>query len=178
MEIYDKTQIKAALRKSFGAVVYALDQLSSDAFLLARAEGKWAPGDILGHLILSTKPIRKAMSLPKLILAGKFGKINRKEHSLEGVKEKYYRGLSQGITAPANFVFEGVATKGKEALINSFTMELNKLLEKIDEWSENDLSTYLIPHPAIGMLTFREMLFFTHIHTLHHLEQITSEISV
>ena len=172
MEIQNKTQLKAALRQSFGAVVYAINELSEDTFLAPRAQDAWSPGEILGHLILSTKPVNKAMSMPKLMLKATFGTNNREERTFSQTKIKYYEVLAGGIKAPSNFQYEGVAKKGKENLISSFTKELDKLLNHIDKWEEKDLSKYILPHPAIGKLTIREMLYSTHFHTEHHLKQI------
>lgn len=172
MEIHDKTQIKAALRKSFGSMVYAINRIEEKELFDPRAEGKWSPAEILGHLILSTKPLNKALSVPKFLLRSQFGKNNREEGSFERVLEKYHRGLESGVEAPPNFVFKGAKERGKDGMLDMFTKELNKLLEHIDKWSEKDLSTYILPHPAIGKLTIREMLFFTVFHTDHHLKQL------
>lgn len=176
MEIQNKTQLKAALRQSFGAVVYAIDELSEDTFLTPRAEGAWSPGEILGHLILSTKPVNKAMSLPKLMLKATFGTNNREERSFDQTKKKYFQALADGLKSPSNFQYDGVAKKGKEYMITSFTKELDKLLNHIDKWEEKDLSKYILPHPAIGKLTIREMLYSTHFHTEHHLNQIKESV--
>ncbi len=62
IEIHDKGTMKAALRQSFGDVIYACDKLNEDQFYAPSEEGKWSPGDIIGHLILSTKPVNKAFS--------------------------------------------------------------------------------------------------------------------
>ncbi len=175
MDIQDKTQIKAALRQSFGSIVYAINDISEELFTQARAEGKWSPGEILGHLILSTKPLNKALTMPKPLLQSTFGMNNRKERTFDEVRQKYYSRLEEGVKAPENMSYRGVAEKGKEAMINSFTDELGKLLVHVDTWSEKDLSDYVLPHPAIGKLTIREMLFFTHFHTEHHCRQMVPQ---
>ena len=46
------------------------------------------------------------------------------------------------------------------------------LLKAIDNWTEEELDTYLIPHPLIGKMTLRELLFFTVYHIGHHLKTI------
>jgi hypothetical protein len=43
------------------------------------------------------------------------------------------------------------------------------MLKKIGQWSEKNLDAYLLPHPLLGKITVREMLFFTTFHTDHHL---------
>ena len=39
---------------------------------------------------------------------------------------------------------------------------------RIDSFSEKDLDNYILPHPLLGKLTIREMLFFTIYHVQHH----------
>jgi hypothetical protein len=36
-------------------------------------------------------------------------------------------------------------------------------------WSEDDLDNHRLPHPLLGKLTVREMLFFTLYHIQHHM---------
>ncbi|UPT65903.1 MAG: DinB family protein [Sphingobacteriales bacterium JAD_PAG50586_3] len=36
--------------------------------------------------------------------------------------------------------------------------------------SDSKLDTYLVPHPLLGKVTLREILFFTILHTEVHLE--------
>lgn len=173
MDIYDKSQIKSALRQSFGSVIYRINELADEVFFQAFEEDKWSPADILGHLILSTKPLSKALAMPRLDLQATFGKRNRPESTVQEVHDKYYSRLGEGVKAPPAFTYRNVTSKSKEQLIQSFNDELRLLLERIDTWSEKDLSDYVLPHPALGKLTIREMLFFTHFHTLHHLNQLT-----
>ncbi len=46
------------------------------------------------------------------------------------------------------------------------------LVGKIPGWSEAALDRYRLPHPLLGKLTVREMLFFTLYHNAHHLDQV------
>jgi hypothetical protein len=36
-------------------------------------------------------------------------------------------------------------------------------------WGESELDSYILPHPILGKLTIREMLFFTLYHDTLHL---------
>ena len=45
-----------------------------------------------------------------------------------------------------------------------------KYTERLGNWSEKDLDKYKLPHPLLGKLTVREMLFFTIYHNEHHLK--------
>ena len=46
----------------------------------------------------------------------------------------------------------------------------DSLVTAVGKWRERDLDKYRLPHPVLGKISVREMLFFTHYHDLHHLE--------
>lgn len=176
-EISDKHSIKTALRQSFSELVHLLNEINPNDFHQPLAENKWSAGEHLGHLILSTKALVKGLSIPKWILSTRFGKNNRVEKSFLQTKERYYTRLQTGtVKAPPNFVFQGANEKSKDNLIEHFIDQLNRLLGLLDQWNEKELSTYILPHPAIGKLTIREMMFFTIFHTAHHREIIAQQM--
>ncbi len=87
--------------------------------------------------------------------AGSLNVLPELEH-LETIREKYFSGLLQAI-----------GLDKKEQLTNSLLKIVKDLSKKIDKYSEVELDEYLLPHPLLGKLTVREMLFFT----IHHVEQ-------
>ena len=44
----------------------------------------------------------------------------------------------------------------------------------ITRWGERALDRFRLPHPALGQLTVREMLFFTLYHNLHHVLNVAA----
>jgi hypothetical protein len=42
----------------------------------------------------------------------------------------------------------------------------------LDRWSEAALDSVQMPHPLLGRLTAREMIFFTLYHNQHHVEVV------
>lgn len=46
----------------------------------------------------------------------------------------------------------------------------------LEQWSEADLDRVRMPHPILGPLTVREMLFFTLYHDGHHVEAARARI--
>ncbi|WP_350287698.1 hypothetical protein [uncultured Croceitalea sp.] len=46
----------------------------------------------------------------------------------------------------------------------------------IDECSEIELDTFILPHPVMGDQTLREILYFTAYHVLHHDRQILENL--
>jgi len=53
-------------------------------------------------------------------------------------------------------------------VINTFVATHQKLIAKISNWKDEDLDHFLLPHPLLGKITLREMLYFTDFHILHH----------
>jgi len=47
------------------------------------------------------------------------------------------------------------------------------LARRIDRFSETQLDQLILPHPLLGKLTLREMLYFTIYHVQHHQKQLT-----
>ena len=105
--------------------------------------GKWTAGQQLGHIYLSLKPLTMALGLPKIGLMA-FGK------------------------APSNFVPDPVLYIDKDAISTKLKDNLGKLISHLCKYSEKDLDKYLLPHPLLGKMTVREMLYFTIYHSEHH----------
>jgi len=45
---------------------------------------------------------------------------------------------------------------------------VNSLSHKTIKQSETALDLYILPHPLLGKITLREMLYFTAYHVYHH----------
>ena len=51
-----------------------------------------------------------------------------------------------------------------------------QLWSAVGSWREADLDRYLLPHPLLGKLTIREMLFFTLYHNYHHVQSLATRL--
>ena len=87
---------------------------------------------------------------------------------------KYNNALSEGGKATGRYVPS--LNKKKKVLLRKYTKHVDRLNNTINKWKEEDLGKYLLPHPLIGKLTIREMLYFTIYHTAHHLEIIKTSL--
>ena len=168
MPLYSRAEIIAGLIKNIDVFNQYVSGLNKSQFE-SNPAGKWSPGQNLDHLIRSIKPLVLAYGLPKFMLKWKFGKANRPSKSFEALVEKYKLKLSAGGIASARFQPQVVAFDDKEKLIEKYNLLKNSLLKKINHWKEADLDKYILPHPLLGKLTLREMLFFTIYHNEHHL---------
>jgi uncharacterized damage-inducible protein DinB len=146
----------------------------------ARSSGDlWSAAGYVKHLVLSVKPFAKALSLPPDQLRELFGKPDHASRSYEEIVALYTARLAEGTRAednppvvPATYRMpEGISDE-QAYLLNVWGDTTRRLLTAINKWQETDLDAYQLPHPAIGLLTLREMLSFTLHHNTSHWQDI------
>ncbi len=131
--------------------------------------GRWTEGQVLDHLILSTKPLNLALRLPKIALRWKFGTAKKPSEPMDAMIARYEAALAGGGKASRPFVPPAVSLDDKPRLLENLRKEGKRLAEVADKWSERDLDKYVLPHPLLGNLTIRNMLQFAYYHLEHHL---------
>jgi len=171
MPIQNKTEIAQALNEkinSFNEFISTLDKGEFEA----TPNGKWSAGQNLDHLIRAIKPLQLAFTLPKFFLRLFFGKVNRPSKNYDQLVEKYLAKLAAGGKASGPYIPGIIPFEKKFQLLKDYTKQKEKFLKKIQRQKEADLDNYILPHPLLGKLTLREMLFFTIYHNQHHLETL------
>lgn len=165
-------QIVEELRRLHGEGEVWLRSLPADVFV--RPQGaKWSPADHVRHLSKSVRPLAQALGLPRFVLWLRFGRASSASRSFTVVREAYLARLSAGATAgrfaPSAQPLPEDAGAYREQVIASWRTTNAELWSRIVAWDEMALDRYYLPHPALGRLTAREMLFFTLYHNAHHL---------
>ncbi len=135
-------------------------------------QNKWTAGQQTEHIIKSVVPVANALAMPLTMLAEMFGQANRPSKSYDELVAKYLSKLAEGGVAPSTFVPENQVFADREKLTQKLSSVVANLCEKVAGFSESDLDSYVLPHPLLGKLTLREMLYFTSYHVLHHQELI------
>ncbi len=164
-----REEIAALLDNRFVEVIAWFRQRPEAAFGKGPA-GKWTEGQVVDHLILSTKPLNLALRVPKFVLKWQFGAAKRPSEPLEELAPRYEAALAAGGKAPKSFVPPAVKVEDKARLLGTLGKEGKKLVALTKGWSEADLDRYVLPHPLLGKLTVRTMLLFTYYHMQHHLD--------
>jgi hypothetical protein len=173
----NKEAIINSIEHAYQNLIDCIEGLDEHAFLLA-AEGKWSAGKQLDHMIKSVAPVNMAMGLPNFIPALLFGKANRPSKTYEELVAKYQSKLAAGGKAPARFEPPFVPFEAKTKLINRLKNLVKSLCKKINQSSEKGLDKTILPHPLLGKLTLREMLYFTAYHAAHHQASIEQVIAL
>ncbi len=130
--------------------------------------GKWTAGQHLDHLVRSVAPVAFAFSFPPVLLRILFGKNNRTPRTYDELVLKYQNKLGAGGKASGRFIPAVVLFSDRSKLINKLEQLITTLNKRIASKTEEQLDTLLLPHPLLGKLTLREMLYFTLYHVEHH----------
>lgn len=168
-----KTQLIDMLTISNQRVIDWFTAISAEDFF-ARYGEAWSASDDLDHLIKSHQPLVKALKLPKFTLHAMFGKPQKPSLSYEELCKVYREEIAKGAQASGRYLpnqEDSVSETKKKELIKQFSKVSAELISIADTWDESDLDEYLLPHPILGKLTIREMLFFTIYHNLRHASQ-------
>ena len=88
--------------------------------------------------------------------------------SFEELVKKYEDRIANGAKATGNFIPPVIGYDKKDALIHELSLIISKINNGIEHFSEEELDQCLLPHPLLGKITFREMLYFTINHVDHH----------
>lgn len=167
----DKKELKNKLLENHKSFTQFVIGLTNDEFSKSNNE-KWTAGQQLEHIFLSVKPVRQILSSPKFFLKLIWGQANRESKNYNDLVKKYQHKLENGGTATRRFIPKSVNVDRGQELTTKLTNEVEKLCAKLDKYSETELDEYILPHPLLGKLTLREMLFFTIYHVEHH-EEVT-----
>jgi hypothetical protein len=151
--------------------------LSDEDFMYAPA-GKWTPGQQAEHIYRSLKPLNLVMGFPKPVMKMIFGKSNRPSKDFDSLVEKYKNKLSAGGKASGRYIPEPVWVEQRTRVNEKILSTVGQLCKKVSRFSEEQLDHYILPHPLLGKLTLREMLYFTIYHVLHHKRLIEQGRSV
>ncbi len=170
----NKDSIKKELTDKHNSFIDYINSLSDNDFIDNRNSTKWSAGEQLQHIYLSVRPVNLAMLIPKFILRFLFGKPHQ-NRTYEELVVTYQKSLLNGGKAGSQFIPKNVSIGKRKILIDDLTRLINSLNEKIERLSEQDLDKYILPHPLIGKISIREMLYFTIYHVQHHHQSVAQK---
>lgn len=148
-------------------VIDYMQSLTDDQFTSGK-EGKWTAGQQFQHIYLTLLPFPKILP-SKEYIREKFGKINRERWDTDTLIEKYYQTSRQ---APAEYVPEQVGPEQKAKITTEIQAILQTIQQLLNNYTEEELNTLVLPHPLLGNLCLTEMFTLLSYHASHHLRQI------
>ena len=146
--IFDRPSIIEAWRAKNSQVAQVVRDLSPTVWAHREAD-RWSIAGQVEHLFLSANPVSSALKFPRGMLADFINPIPPSPEA-----------------------------KSQAELLESWALGGQKIPQRLMEWSESERDEYVLPHPLLGKLSVRGMLFFTLFHTDHHrrsIEQIIAQ---
>jgi len=165
----DKKYIERQLITNTEAFTQFVANRSEKQFVETPDE-KWSVGQNMEHLIRSLAPVNQALLLPGFVLRMLFGKPNRNPRTYQELIDRYNQKLAAGGRASGRFLPPAIVWSERNKKMAALHSEKDKMITRLSSWSESKLDTCLLPHPLLGKLTLREMLFFSVYHIEHHLK--------
>ncbi|MEQ1606300.1 MAG: DinB family protein [Pyrinomonadaceae bacterium] len=164
----DRSTIIKNLNETYSAFFDFIAEMSEAEFTFSPDGTKWTPGQQLDHLCRSVAPLNKGLKAPEFALKAMFGKANRPSTTYDELVARYRAELAAGGSAPAPFRPEEIAFDRKDELLADLRGHVDRLSKSIEKYDEEKLDNLVLPHPLLGKLTIREMIYFTIYHGEHH----------
>lgn len=172
---FTQQEIAATFILEWTAVHTFFAEIDVEQFFSA-PEAVWSPAENLVHLIKSCSPVILALNIPKTILRIRFGWANQPSQTLAQVRHTYLNdALANGGKAGGPFVpavTEDFSDVHKANILAKWQEKGASLQMALSKWTDQALDNYLLPHPLLGKLTVREILFFTLYHNMHHVNDV------
>ena len=142
-----------------------------DEEFFARIGDAWSPAENVRHLSKSIRPVTKAMRMPRFVMRVMFGTATRPSISYDALVERYKGFLAEGGNA-GRFAPSESATRDRATIMRHYSEVNAELREQIARWPERAFDRLQLPHPLMGKITVREMLYFTLYHQRHHMDVV------
>jgi hypothetical protein len=166
----NKIELSKRLIQEHQSFIDFISSLSNED-LIQSQDNKWNPSQQLEHVYLCLRPVKLALSLPNIIPAILFGKSKKGSRTYESLVEAYQLKLKNGGKSPLMYKPKK-SVRDVDKLKIALMHLVNNISNKLSQFKENDLDSFLLPHPLLGKLTARELIFFALYHVGHHQKQI------
>jgi hypothetical protein len=166
-----KNALQTELKLQHNNFITYINSLSNTQLEFA-SPNKWSAAQQVQHIYKSIRPLSIGLRLPVFIIKTIWGKSNRPSKTYQQLVEKYTDKLSLGGTASATFIPKLVHATAVQLWNKKIEKSVKRLLKNLQKFSETEIDTIVLPHPLLGKITLREMMYFT----IHHVQQHQSII--
>ena len=166
--------VQAEVASYFGSLGAEFNQRTGDA---------WTPAEHLTHLVTSVNAVARGLAAPKLLLRLRFGRARAPSRSYAQVRDAYRAALAAGGKAsgafvpPPEVVSADDAGRRRAEILARWDRANARLRSALERWTEPQMDRIRMPHPLLGRLTTREMLFFTLYHNQHHVAAVQRRLA-
>lgn len=165
---YSKTEILAAIDDAVDQASSIYTSLGTEIFF-HDGLGGWSPAQNISHIADITHLAVLLFRMPRFFLLP-FGRRKTQKNFSTLLRE--YIGAEKpifiGPLAPSSIPVPENAPETVQKLTARFRNMFQDLKNVLKEIPEEDFDRYSMPHPSLGMLSFREMVYVVIIHIIHH----------
>lgn len=166
-------QVVAGLRRVHQeSVAYWTASYRDDEFFRRPEPEVWAPVDQVRHLTKSCRAIAKGFETPRLLLALRFGVALRPSRTyiafVHVYEERLRRGVRRNPFAPRALEPHEQTAEGRALVMQQHAESVERLCRAVERYPEWSLDRLRARHPALGMITMRELAMFALLHNVHH----------
>ncbi len=163
----NKAELTTTLTDRYAHFTNYINSLSADDYMYSY-NGKWTAGQQLEHIVICVKPLVQVFGMPKTAIAQTFGTTNKPGRDYDTLLSEYKSKLSEGGKAPTKYVPVTTELTQRSALSETLPNLIAALNAGIETFTEQQLDTLCIPHPLLGSISLREMLYNAIYHVQHH----------
>jgi hypothetical protein len=131
-------------------------------------KGKWSVAQNTAHLNIALLRLSNYLALPKSGIASALACLIAHRQVMPQQWRYSKPTLGTRVTAAPGYEPQENLETSVRDLVDQGKAVLEAFISHLLDWSEEDLETYNCPHPTLGKLTVREILYFTIYHVAHH----------
>jgi hypothetical protein len=171
---FTRAELLESLSSEERDVAAFFGSLSPDELVLRVADA-WTPAEHLHHLNTAASAVARGLSISPWLLRLRFGRSRRASRSFVELREDYRARLARGGRASGRFVpprehlSAAEITIRRTELLARWQRVNARLVGALNRWSERNLDRVQLPHPILGRITAREMVYFIIYHGHHHI---------
>lgn len=176
----NKIELSKEIARSFNDMILWFESQDDEQFVKRSNPEKWMAGQHALHLLKAASGYNKALAINKFLLRYKFGINNRVERSYHETRSRYKEKLklaSPSFLKQNDFSPAEVNIKDKAIILEKLAQKSKSIQLRLSKWPEKKLTKLLMPHPAMGKMTVRELGCFIAFHNDHHLDILKAEYS-
>ncbi len=154
-------------------------KLDEDTFFSKPKDG-WSPLENIIHLQSSISPLTIFLRKDLRFILYLFGKgSSRKtiQETIEIYRNRLQSGSGSGFFTPFGILHFPSPGK-KQFEVHQLESSIESIMQSISSWTEEELDDICIPHPILGIIPVREMLYFTLYHIYHHSSKLQTRLDL
>jgi len=165
----EKQQLQRELHEVHNNFISFLAKLSGATYSRA-LPGRWSAGQHLDHILKSVTAVNRGITNAKFMQPVEQVISNRAPMDISGLQALYRQKAGGGATAPPQFAPGDAGWREREQLFMNVEAAVNELCQMITDLPDAQLDGLALPHPLLGWLSLREMMYFTIFHGAHHFD--------